>query len=512
MTETYKQTSETRVEETAQHAQTEYDTLKRQRIRGERSSKSTSTRARSADESFRKSGRGPASHETSSTTLTRQALDASWTPREHHSLLKRLNTTISPHPPSPPHTPIDEQITQDTSVRRHSDSSDAPLDQRALNSTDSTTKPFGTNPRAPLTPKPQNLGNLRVSKFQSRTQRASNQPDLDRKLKDLLLGGEESENVESQDPVFELPASSNKTAQIAEKRKQRELQKAEELRVEAQRKADELKKIEKERLEREALVRLRRRLPNKPLVEALDPKWEQQVDASYLQSNTAQTITTSIGGTELAVKDFRTLLGRHAWLNDEIINSYIEWVVDAANKALPPNAPVGKEKPVPKLIAHNSFFFENLTKKGPTSTDRLMKRKGAGGKSLLQVDTIFVPICRGSHWTIGAVRPVAKTIEYFDSFGGPGADFIKQMRGWLKHQLGDAYIASEWKEPRTGCAAQSNGFDCGVFVCTNAFCVAFGLETSCYRERDMSLQRRRIAALLINRGFEGEFAWDRTGL
>lgn len=43
-----------------------------------------------------------------------------------------------------------------------------------------------------------------------------------------------------------------------------------------------------------------------------------------------------------------------------------------------------------------------------------MKRKKAEGARLLNVDTVFVPICQGSHWTIGVVRPYAKTIEYFN--------------------------------------------------------------------------------------------------
>jgi Ulp1 family protease len=272
---------------------------------------------------------------------------------------------------------------------------------------------------------------------------------------------------------------------------------------------------EQKRLEAEAEARLKRRLPKKPLVQPLARKWDEQVNGAIQTNDQGKVVTTSIGGTELIPKDFWTLLGQRSWLNDEIINSYIEWVVDAANKLAPPNPPVGKEKLIPKYIAHNSFFYENITKKGPTSTDRLMKRKGAPGKSLLQVDTVIVPICRSSHWTVGVVRPVVKTIEYFDSFGGRsrlGREFTQHMRAWLQHQLGDGYVAGEWKEPDTGCASQTNGWDCGVFVCTNAFCVAFGLETSCYLERDMEMQRRRIAAVLINRGFHGDFSWSNGGL
>jgi sentrin-specific protease 1 len=280
------------------------------------------------------------------------------------------------------------------------------------------------------------------------------------------------------------------------------------------------KALENRRQAREAAIRrakelrLSRRSPLRPLIQPLDPRWHNEVYRVEHSNDQQQSIVKSMEGTELRLKDFRTLLGRHAWLNDEIINSYIEWIVKAANDdaAQKENLLGEPTSTVPKFIAHNSFFYENLKKKGPQSTDRLMKRKKAPGDKLLEVDSLFVPICQGNHWTIGVVRPVAKTIEYFDSMGGRPQVFISHMRAWLQHQLGELYRPDEWTEPRTACARQSNGYDCGVFVCTNAFCVAMGLDTSCYEERDMAQQRRSIAAVLLNRGFTEDFAWNRWGL
>lgn len=270
-------------------------------------------------------------------------------------------------------------------------------------------------------------------------------------------------------------------------------------------------KQEKIRIAKER--RLTRRDPSNRLVHALDDKWEDNVCEALdrARKNGNLPITQSQGGTPLHYKDFGTLLGRNSWLNDEIINTYIEWVVEAANEFAKEEAkafgePVGK---VPKFIAHNSFFYENLDKKGPSSTQRLMGRKKAPGVLLLEVDTVFVPICRGSHWTVGVVRPMARTIEYFDSLQGSSKTFIKLMRGWLKFQLGADYKEDEWKTPNTGCTRQMNGYDCGVFVCTNALCVALGVNTDCYNGTDMTTMRRNIAALLINKGFQGDFAWGR---
>jgi hypothetical protein len=261
--------------------------------------------------------------------------------------------------------------------------------------------------------------------------------------------------------------------------------------------------------------RLTRRNPLRPLVRPLSARWEEMVSIAQHEPSQTKVLVKAIQGTELRRKDFLTLLGNRSWLNDEIINAYLEWIEDAANQAAISEAKAAGEpiSDVPKFIAHNSFFYETLINKGPNQTERLMKRRKAPGKTFMQVDTMFVPICKGRHWTVGIVRPVAKTIEYFDSMGGTGErDVIPAIRKWLKFQLKDAYVEDEWKVPRTGCAVQNNSYDCGVFLCTNAFCVAFGLDTSCYTERDMTQQRRNIAAVLLNKGFVGDFAWGMSGL
>ncbi|CZS89652.1 related to Ubl-specific protease [Rhynchosporium agropyri] len=258
--------------------------------------------------------------------------------------------------------------------------------------------------------------------------------------------------------------------------------------------------------------RLIRQSPLRPLIQALDMNWNARINQILHYRNPDEELTKSLEGTELRVKDFQTLLGQQAWLNDEVINAYIEWITTAANNAAEAETKAAGEpvSTVPKFLAHSTFFYNILVKKGPSGAERLMKRKKAPGASLLEVDTVFIPICRGAHWTIALVRPIAKTIEYLDSMGGQGTDVISVLTKWVKHQLGSKYDASEWKFPRTSCAYQSNGYDCGVFVCTNALCVAIGVHPDCYSQRDLTQQRMNIAAVLLNRGFEGDFRWDTT--
>lgn len=327
----------------------------------------------------------------------------------------------------------------------------------------------------------------------SHSPKAVNDGDITKRLEGLLVT---SEGDHSQGPSPGLGLSTYIRSRFEKQAKERE----------ATERAAALRAA-KER-------RLSRRNPLRPLVQPLSNRWEERVHAAQYEPSHTRVLVKAIKGTELRHKDFQTLLGNRSWLNDEIINAYLEWIEDAANNAVIAEAEASGEPPsdVPKFIAHNSFFYETLINKGPGQTERLMKRKKAPGKSFMQVDTMFVPICKNSHWTVGVVRPIAKTIEYFDSMGGSSQTFVQLMRRWLKIQLGDAYVEDEWKVPRTSCAVQNNGYDCGVFVCTNSFCVAFGLDTSCYTEPDMTQQRKNIAAVLLNRGFIGDFAWGMSGL
>ncbi|MBE7181732.1 MAG: hypothetical protein INR71_11105 [Terriglobus roseus] len=53
---------------------------------------------------------------------------------------------------------------------------------------------------------------------------------------------------------------------------------------------------------------------------------------------------------------------------------------------------------------------------------------------------------------------------------------------------------------------QVGGYDCGVFVCFNAFCVARGLDPAdAFGADDMPDARRQVAATLLNGGFRGDF-------
>ncbi|OBT79026.1 hypothetical protein VF21_02388 [Pseudogymnoascus sp. 05NY08] len=241
----------------------------------------------------------------------------------------------------------------------------------------------------------------------------------------------------------------------------------------------------------------RRRLQTK-LVQLSD-EWHIKVDQA-MSKGEGVSLATTLDGTLLVKRDFVTVLGHAAWLNDNIINSYVDMVVEHANKKAGRN----QRDKTPKVVAQSSFFYKKIRDDGPQSVSRWMRRKRAAGKNLLEVETMLIPVNNASHWTMIVVCPKARTIEYLDSFGGPKDVFIRNTKAWLAVELGSAWNEDDWRVLNTKSASQHNGYDCGVFAVTNAECVVGGVTTTSYDGDDMTMQRRRIAAVLLNGGFGGD--------
>ncbi|MCJ1311946.1 hypothetical protein MMC25_005620 [Agyrium rufum] len=286
--------------------------------------------------------------------------------------------------------------------------------------------------------------------------------------------------------------------QLAERRKREELLRhQEEERLEAERQAAEKARlIEWER-------RGKRNGEQVKLVHPISKEWNEKVDHAMQKSN-GSNIATSVAGVRIARKDFGTLLpgpndNPSAWLNDEILLSYLQIVCKEANK----QAGVVDGEP-PKYHAFNTFLMPNLLSKGPSSVKRWASRFKIGGKKLLDVEYCFIPVhVHGNHWTIMVLSPTRRTIEYFDSFNASGKEYVRCVKEWLETELGADWHEEEWHVwDRAGSARQMNGSDCGVFSVTNAKAVTLGLvPDKVLSQKDMPMMRRRMAAELMHGGY-----------
>ncbi|KAJ5098247.1 hypothetical protein N7532_005248 [Penicillium argentinense] len=265
--------------------------------------------------------------------------------------------------------------------------------------------------------------------------------------------------------------------------------------------ASELAAREKAKRERErAQLRPTRIFPKGPAVRKLSSAWSEEVVAAMRRSPD-RAVARIPAGDDLYPKDILTCLREMSWLNDEIINSYLTILVQYLRQS---TGNTGNEKP--RYHAFNTFFYSNLRDKGYQSVRRWANRAKIGGESLLDVDTVFIPVHQSSHWTLLVVRPADRTIEYFDSLGARGAQQVKIIKQWLCGELGAKYDEGEWNILQAVSSQQDNGSDCGVFLLTNAKAIALGIEPTAFGPTDTRLLRKKIVAELINGGLHGDFS------
>ena len=298
----------------------------------------------------------------------------------------------------------------------------------------------------------------------------------------------------------------------AEERARKEKQEAEERARKEKAEAEE--KARRKAQEEEERKRTALRMPVEKVIQPLSEEWEQKIAAALALAPTKPVSFTS-RGTPITRRDIGKVLPQrgtadpsNGWLNDSIIDAYLQAIVDYGNEA------AGQKRgETPKFHAFNNFFYNNLRDEGVDKIRRWAKKAKIGGKDLLRVEWVFIPVnVHGNHWTLIAVSPTRKTIEYYDSFHGHVTNEFSNIREWLESELGRDYKEEEWNEiedpsmPGMGKGpSQLNGSDCGMFTVTTAKMISLGVDPMAVSASDMPMQRKRLVAELIHGGFTDEF-------
>ncbi|MCJ1383682.1 hypothetical protein MMC17_006796 [Xylographa soralifera] len=246
------------------------------------------------------------------------------------------------------------------------------------------------------------------------------------------------------------------------------------------------------------------------LLQPLSAEWQLKVTSAMENSATVKLATLS-NGTQLDRRDFGTVLpqGPHddslAWLNDNIIDAYLQLGVDTALKHVK-----HKRGLIPRYHAFTPFFYKNLVAKGYPGVARWAKRAKMEGKDLLKVEYVIVPINPSNHWTVMVISPLHKTIEYFDSLSsreGTSNDKIELGKVWLRGELGSEFVEEEWTTKVVAGPKQENLSDCGVFAITTARVILFGWDPrGAYCAEQIPEQRRKMLAELMKGQLDEEFA------
>ncbi|ERN02234.1 ubiquitin-like-specific protease ESD4 [Amborella trichopoda] len=185
-----------------------------------------------------------------------------------------------------------------------------------------------------------------------------------------------------------------------------------------------------------------------------------------------------------------------AWLNDEVINLYLELLKE-------------REKRDPKhfLKCHffNTFFYKKLIS-GRSGYDYKAVRRWTTqrkiGYDLIECDKIFVPIHKEIHWCLAVINIKDKKLQYLDSLRGLDSEVLKVLARYIKDEAKDKSETevdlSSWIQ---GCIEdlpeQQNGSDCGMFMIKYADFYSRGLKLS-FSQDNMPYFRRRTVKEILN--------------
>jgi len=185
-------------------------------------------------------------------------------------------------------------------------------------------------------------------------------------------------------------------------------------------------------------------------------------------------------------KDLETLRGLN-WLNDEIINFYLQMVVERSTK----------NDNWPKVYAMNTFFYPKLMQQGHSALKRWTRKVDIFGH-----DLIVVPVHLGMHWCLATIDLAKKAVFYYDSMGGNNSQCLSALLKYLEDEHMD-----KKKTPfdTSGFQAQivkdipqqMNGSDCGMFTCKFAEYLSRNAPIT-FSQENMPYFRRRMIWEIVN--------------
>ncbi|XP_062893099.1 sentrin-specific protease 1 [Mobula hypostoma] len=218
----------------------------------------------------------------------------------------------------------------------------------------------------------------------------------------------------------------------------------------------------------------------------LTEEMQEEVDRAFQPGNADEVLSEAFRLT-ITRKDIQTL-NHLNWLNDEVINFYMNLLVE---RSLSPS--------LPSLHAFNTFFFPKLKSDGYTAVKRWTKRV-----NIFAMDVLLIPVHLGVHWCLAVVDFRKKNIFYYDSMGGSNDEACRLLLRYLKEESLDKrkveFDVSGWvlgSKRSQDIPQQMNGSDCGMFTCKYADYISRDRPIR-FSQKDMPFFRQLMAWEIIH--------------
>ena len=162
-----------------------------------------------------------------------------------------------------------------------------------------------------------------------------------------------------------------------------------------------------------------------------------------------------MGDISLKYRDIWTLK-EHGWLNDEVMNAYINLL----------------SLRCPDVLLLNTFFIEILKQKYPSipldKVHRILRRRGVD--SIFDRQKVVIPVnIDNRHWVCYCVDHGREVVTYYDSLNLPEAGAGDVLLRYLHLEIEGMGLAGKptYRRVRGDCAVQRSHHDCGVFALMN---------------------------------------------
>ncbi|XP_042395693.1 ubiquitin-like-specific protease ESD4 [Zingiber officinale] len=222
---------------------------------------------------------------------------------------------------------------------------------------------------------------------------------------------------------------------------------------------------------------------------------EEEVDHALNDKNSCEILVVHEPSNIEITKKVLHCLSWNDWLNDEVINLYLELLKE-------------REKREPKkfLKCHffNTFFYKKLVS-GRNGYDYKAVRRWTTqrklGYSLIECDRIFVPIHKEIHWCLAVIHVKEKKLQYLDSLGGMDMTVLRVLAKYLmdevKDKNGNQIDTSSWiAQAVDDLPLQKNGWDCGMFMLKYTDFYSRGLNLF-FQQENMPYFRKRTAKEIL---------------
>lgn len=227
-------------------------------------------------------------------------------------------------------------------------------------------------------------------------------------------------------------------------------------------------------------------LEEKPEFPELTEEMEAEVTRVLRMGSSHDPLSEGFG-LSLTGKDLQTLNNLN-WLNDEVINFYMNLLVERS-----------KDPGLPSVNTFNTFFYPKLRSSGYSAVRRWTKKMDIFSK-----DILLVPVHLGVHWCLSVVDFRKKAILYFDSMGGNNDEACRILFDYLqqesKDKKGKELDTSGWtlhSKKRNEIPQQMNGSDCGMFTCKYADYITKDKPIT-FTQKHMPYFRRRMVWEILN--------------